>query len=203
MQAQHVVGQCGYCATSQMHWRPKTCFVTAVQHKKSFQSRFVSDSLRCTCLGCGRGGAGPVEVMQDETKWAIPAGGRRGIGAAAPDCHKLSCRVRGLSSIVAPDWPAAAVLSRDRYHEGVGRKWVDLPKQTGVYWRAHGRPGKRGRWHSDEVPLSVSDHNGARQNKMDKDRRTRARRDKTRNDKRRLGGRYKLLQHGKTMEKNP
>lgn len=43
-----------------------------------------------------RQGAGPVEVMQDETKWAIPAGGRSGIGAAAPDCHKLSCRVRGV-----------------------------------------------------------------------------------------------------------
>lgn len=26
-------------------------FLTAVQHKKSFQSRFVSDSLHCTCLG--------------------------------------------------------------------------------------------------------------------------------------------------------
>lgn len=64
-------------------------FLTAVQHKKSFQSRFVSDSLHCTCLDCGGGG---VEILQDETKWAIPAGGRRGIGAAAPDCHRLSCR---------------------------------------------------------------------------------------------------------------
>lgn len=143
MQAQHVVGQCGYCATSQMHWCPET-FLSLQSNTRRVSRAVLCQTLCVARVWAAAGRAGPVEVMQDETKWAFPAGGRSGIGAAAPDCHRLSCRVRGLSPIVAPDWPAAAVFSLDRYHEGVGRKWVDLPKQTGVYWRAQGRPGKRG-----------------------------------------------------------
>lgn len=81
----------------------------------------MSDSLRCTCLGCG-GEGGAVEVTQDAQSGPfLRVGGAEWAQLPLLSSSVVACGVVA-NCLPPPDWSAAAVFGLGRYHEGVGRK---------------------------------------------------------------------------------